>query len=64
MLLRDASGSVTSVILNKYLMQGLRQQNAAIGDLCAVTFHGKERGKSGHSFNRYTLLIEKMEADL
>jgi len=63
MLLQDASGAITSVILNKYLMQGLSQQHAAIGDLCAVTFHGKAQGKGGHSYNRYTLLIEKSEAD-
>lgn len=63
MLLEDASGSITSVILSKYLMQGLSQQHAAIGDLCAVTFHSKEHGKNGLSFNRYTLLVEKSEAD-
>lgn len=59
MLLKDDSGAVTSVILTKYIMTGLRQQSAGIGDLVALTFHGKEQSKAGHSFNRYTLLVEK-----
>ena len=60
MLLKDDSGLITSVILTKYLMTGLKQQGAVLGDLCAVTFHGKEKSKTGHSFNRYSLLVDKV----
>jgi len=63
MLLQDEKGDITSVILTRYLSQGLKLQNAAIGDLCAVTFHGKERSKTGHTFNRYSLLVEKTAID-
>jgi hypothetical protein len=58
MLLLDDKGSVVSVGLNRYLIHSLKQNNAALGDLVTVTFHGKEQKNNGRSFNRYTLLVE------
>jgi len=58
MLLEDESGTITSVILTKYLMTGLRQAGAVMGSLVVVTFHGKEISKSGHAFNRYSLEVD------
>ena len=60
MLLSDDNGQITSVILTQYIMQGLKQQGAGIGDLVALTFHGKGQSKTGHSFNKYTLLVDKI----
>jgi hypothetical protein len=60
MLLQDDNGSVASVDLNRYLIHSLKQNNAVLGDLVTVTFHGKEQKNNGHSFNRYTLLVDKI----
>jgi hypothetical protein len=59
MLLQDDSGAVVGVVLNRYLMHSLKQNNAALGDLVTVTFHGKEQKNNGRSFNRYTLRVDK-----
>lgn len=60
MLLQEDNGSVVSVGLNRYLIHSLKQNNAALGDLVTVTFHGKEQKNSGRSFNRYTLFVDKI----
>ncbi len=60
MLLQDGNGSVVSITLNRYLIHSLKQNNAAPGDLVTVTFHGKEQKNNGRSFNRYTLLVDKI----
>ncbi|MFI3156376.1 MAG: hypothetical protein QX199_09470 [Methylococcaceae bacterium] len=60
LLLQNDNGSVVSVGLNRYLIHSLKQNNAALGDLVTVTFHGKEQKNNGRSFNRYTLLVDKM----
>ena len=59
LILRDENGSVTSVLLNSYLKQGLGNQCAVEGDLVANTFHGKVAGKNGVQFNQYSLMVEK-----
>jgi hypothetical protein len=60
MLLQDDSGAVVGVVLNRYLIHSLKQNNAALGDFVTVTFHGKEQKNNGRSFNRYTLLVDKV----
>ena len=60
MLLQDDTGPVVSVTLNRYLLHSLKQHDAAPGDLVTVTFHGKEQKDNGRSFNRYTLLVDKI----
>jgi hypothetical protein len=59
MLLRQTDGAVVGVVLNRYLMHSLKQNNAALGDWVTVTFHGKEQKNNGRSFNRYTLLVSR-----
>jgi hypothetical protein len=59
MLLQD-DGSVVSIVLNRYLIHSLKQNNAAPGDLVTITFHGKEQKNNGRSFNRYTLRVDKI----
>ncbi len=60
MFLQDDNGSIVSVQLNRYLIHSLKQHNAALGDLATVTFHDKEQKNNGRSFNRYTLLVDKI----
>ncbi|MDP3877533.1 MAG: hypothetical protein Q8Q50_11180 [Methylobacter sp.] len=60
MLLQDDDRSVVGVVLNRYLIHSLKQNNATPGDLVTVTFHGKEQKNNGRSFNRYTLLVDKL----
>lgn len=60
LLLQNDKGSVVSIGLNRYLIHSLKQNNAALGDLVTITFHGKEQKNNGRSFNRYTLLVDKM----
>ncbi len=60
LFLQDDNGPLVGVALNRYLMHSLKQNNAAPGDLVSVTFHGKEQKNSGRSFNRYTLLVDKI----
>lgn len=60
MRLQDDSGAVVSIALNRYLLHSLKQNNAALGDLVTLTFHGREQKSNGRSLNRYTLLIEKI----
>ena len=60
LLLQEDNGAIAGVELNRYLMHSLKQNNAALGDLVTVTFHGKEQKNNGRSFNRYTLLVDKL----
>jgi hypothetical protein len=60
LFLQENNGAVVCVELNRYLMHSLKQQEAALGDLVTVTFHGKEQKNNGRSFNRYTLLVDKV----
>lgn len=57
-ILKTVDG-VYSVILSKYLLQGLESQNGQVGDLCAIAFHGKEAISETVKINKYTMLIEK-----
>lgn len=59
-LLQDDNGRIVGVVLNRYLMHNLKQNNAVLGDFVTVTFHGKEQKNNGRSFNRYTLLVDKI----
>lgn len=61
MLLQKENGAVVGVTLNRYLLHSLTQSNAALGDSVTVTFHGREQKTSGRSFNRYTLIVDKVD---
>ena len=54
------SGELVSAILNDYLINGMRCQNGAIGDLIRIDFQGKERSKNGKTFNKFNMIIQKM----
>ncbi|MFI3189547.1 hypothetical protein BCS42_03640 [Crenothrix sp. D3] len=60
LFLQEDNGAVVGVDLNRYLIHSLKQSNAAVGDFVTVTFHGKEQKNNGRSFNRYTLLVDKV----
>ena len=60
LFLQEDNGAIVGVDLNRYLMHSLKQNNAALGDLVTVTFHGKEQKNNGRSFNRYTLSVDKL----
>ena len=60
LFLQKDNDSVVGVDLNRYVIHNLKQHNAALGDLVTITFHGKEQKNNGRSFNRYTLLMEKL----
>jgi hypothetical protein len=64
LFLEEDNGAVVGVDLNRYLIHSLKQHNAALGDLVTVTFHGKEQKNNGRSFNRYTLLVDKIASSV
>ncbi len=64
LFLQENKGAIVGVVLNRYLMHSLKQHNAALGDLVTVTFHGKEQKNNGRSFNRYTLLVDKVASPI
>ena len=64
LFLQEDNGAIVGVELNRYLMHSLKQNNAALGDLVTVTFHGKEQKNNGRSFNRYTLLVDKIASSV
>lgn len=59
-ILLETDGGIVSVPASKYIQTALQNQQADKGDLCAITFHGQEISKTGHRFNRYTVLVEKV----
>jgi hypothetical protein len=64
LFLQENNGAVVGVDLNRYLMHSLKQHNAALGDFVTVIFHGKEQKNNGRSFNRYTLLVDKIASSV
>ena len=60
LFLQEDDGAVVVVELNRYLLHSLKQHNADLGDFVTVTFHGKEQKNNGRSFNRYTLVVDKV----
>jgi hypothetical protein len=64
LFLQEDNGAVVGIDLNRYLIHSLKQHNADLGDLVTVTFHGKEQKNNGRSFNRYTLLVDKIASSV
>ena len=64
LFLQEDNGEVVVVELNRYLMHSLKQHNAALGDFVTITFHGKEQKNNGRSFNRYTLIVDKIASSV
>ncbi len=59
LLVRTPDGGLVAVWLSKWLTQQLRANGAELGDLLSLTFHGKQMGKTGATFNRLTLVTLK-----
>lgn len=58
-LVQTPEGAVAAVWLTQWLLGQLRSQTADIGDLVSLTFHGKETGIRGQSFNRMSVTVLK-----
>lgn len=56
-LIQRPDGGVVAVWLTHWLLERLRAEDAEIGSLLALTFHGKEQSKTGKWFNRMTLVV-------
>ena len=54
------SGELVSAILNDYLVNGMRIQDAEINDLILIEKLGKELSNNGNCFNRYNMVIQKV----
>jgi len=54
------TNELVSAFLNDYLQEGMRRQNAQVGDLILIQFLGKQQGER---FNRFHLEIEKPNHD-
>jgi hypothetical protein len=59
MLVRNEYGSITKVWMSRFLQDNLKSQKAELGDLVALTFHGKRKNARGNDYNAYTVIIEK-----
>jgi hypothetical protein len=56
-LIQRPDGSVVAVWLTAWLLERLRAEDAEIGSLIALTFHGQETTKAGKRYNRMTLVV-------
>jgi hypothetical protein len=54
------SDELISAFLCGYLQEGMRRQQAAVGDLILIMFFGKQ---AGERFNRYHLEIDKAQLE-
>lgn len=59
MLVQRPEGDVIAVWLTQWLLGQLRANAADLGDLVSLTFHGKETGARGQSFNRMSITVLK-----
>lgn len=58
-LIQDEHGHVSTAWLTNWLKENLRAQDAAKGDLIALTFLGKRLSPAGRTYNAYSLVVEK-----
>ena len=49
----------TSAGLNAWLRQNLKAQSLALGDLVAITYHGKKTTRTGTEYNAYGVIVDK-----
>ena len=54
------SNELVSAFLSGWLQEGLRRQQAAVGDLILIQFFGKQEGER---FNRFHLVIQKAQLE-
>ncbi len=58
-IVQTPDGAVVAVWLTPWLLEQLRANAAELGDLVSLTFHGKEQGARGQSFNRMSVTVLK-----
>lgn len=56
-LIQTPGGGVVAVWLTAWLLERLRAEDAEVGSLVALTFHGQEQSRTGKRFNRMTLVV-------
>ena len=56
-LVQTPDGSVMAVWLTAWLLERLRAEDAEIGSLVALTYHGQEVSKTGKRYNRMTVVV-------
>lgn len=53
------TGELVSAILNAYLIDGMRRQNAQVNDFVLIQLLGKEKSPQGNFYNKFQLIVEK-----
>jgi hypothetical protein len=61
MLVQDEAGHITAAWITPWIKDNLRAQDAAQGDLIALTFLGKKQSPAGRIYNGYSLIVDKSE---
>jgi hypothetical protein len=61
-LVQTEGGTVEAAWLTAWLEENLQAQNAAAGDLIALTYLGKKQSPSGRICNSYSLLVNRAES--
>ncbi|MEA3642964.1 MAG: hypothetical protein VBE63_23925 [Lamprobacter sp.] len=56
-LVQTPSGQVTAVWLTPWLLERLRAEDAEIGSLISITFHGQAQSQTGKRYNRMTVVV-------
>jgi len=57
-LILDTEKGEISVVLNKFLMEELRNQKAERGNLVAIVYHGKRQNKHNGTYNHYAMFVD------
>lgn len=53
------TSELVSAILNAYLLDGMRRQNAQVNDFVLIQLLGKEKSPHGNFYNKFQLIVEK-----
>jgi hypothetical protein len=61
-LVQTKDGTIEAAWLTAWLEENMQAQNAAAGDLIALTYLGKKQSPSGRIRNSYSLLVNRAES--
>ena len=56
-LVQTPGGAVVAVWLTPWLLERLRSEEAEIGSLISITFHGQAQSQAGKRYNRMTVVV-------
>ncbi|MBK5965715.1 hypothetical protein CCR95_16910 [Thiocystis minor] len=59
MIIQTPAGALIAAWLTDWLLSQMKAQQAERGDLVSLMFHGREQGKTGKAFNRYSVTVLK-----